>query len=43
MQQRPERTKKLNQLGYRVLRFPNEAVLTDLETVLQQILVASRI
>jgi very-short-patch-repair endonuclease len=32
-----ERTKKLNQLGYRVLRFPNETVLTDLETVLKQI------
>jgi very-short-patch-repair endonuclease len=37
-----ERTQKLNQLGYRVIRFSNEAVLTDLETVLEQILAASR-
>jgi very-short-patch-repair endonuclease len=37
-----ERTQKLNQLGYRVLRFSNEAVLSDLETVLERILAASR-
>ncbi len=33
-----ERTAQLNHLGYQVLRFHNEAVITDLENVLRQIL-----
>jgi very-short-patch-repair endonuclease len=33
-----ERTAQLNHLGYRVLRFRNEVVMTDLENVLRQIL-----
>jgi very-short-patch-repair endonuclease len=37
-----ERTSRLNDLGYRVLRFRNEAVLNNLEQVLQQILEAVR-
>jgi very-short-patch-repair endonuclease len=38
-----ERTAQLNHLGYRVLRFPNEAVMTDLENVLHQILEFSHV
>jgi very-short-patch-repair endonuclease len=37
-----ERTEKLKLFGYRVLRFRNEAVMTDLENVLRKILEASR-
>jgi very-short-patch-repair endonuclease len=38
-----ERTVQLNHLGYRVLRFRNEAVITDLENVLRQILEFSHV
>jgi very-short-patch-repair endonuclease len=38
-----ERTAQLNYLGYRVLRFHNEAVMTDLENVLRQILEFSHV
>jgi very-short-patch-repair endonuclease len=33
-----ERTSQLNHLGYRVLRFSNKAIMTDLDNVLRQIL-----
>jgi very-short-patch-repair endonuclease len=36
------RTTKFDQFGYRVLRFSNQAVLTNLDEVLQQILAASQ-
>jgi guanylate kinase len=32
-----ERTKRLNQLGYKVIRFSNEEVLNDIENVLKTI------
>ncbi|MBE9179889.1 DUF559 domain-containing protein [Oculatella sp. LEGE 06141] len=35
------RTEQLNQFGFRVLRFRNEEVMTDLDRVLHQILEAS--
>lgn len=35
------RTAKLNQFGYRVVRFSNQAVMTNLDEVLCQILAAS--
>jgi very-short-patch-repair endonuclease len=38
-----ERTAKLSRLGYRVLRFRNEAVMTDFENVLCQILEFSHV
>jgi very-short-patch-repair endonuclease len=38
-----ERTANLSHLGYRVLRFCNKAVMTDLENVLRQILEFSHV
>ena len=32
-----ERTEYLNQMGYVVLRFTNESVLNDIDTVLEEI------